>query len=365
MSERGLKQSGVHGDAARLLLAASRERFAVAAADLLVPERSRLTEWQRTTASALLLRLVRSIEDVLRAALLGRFERHEALNAALGSTNVAIALPLLERAGVLRDGELGTVLVRRVEEHRYWRENAPSVGDDLLTELSRDADEAIASEAMALMLARSRRFDRFQEPLLSQTDLPAELQHRLVWTIAAALRHYMVQQHDVPSGSADAAIAAAAGETISGHDEGRSLEAGCMRLARALLAAGRLGGKDLARMLEEGMLPLFVAALGVRSALDYPAAWEVLSDPQGRGSALLLRACAIPRPEAAAILLALNRRGRLFSGAEGDAAEIQLELYDSTSEAAARDILLPWQADPAYRAAIARLSTRRPSLEAA
>jgi uncharacterized protein (DUF2336 family) len=365
MSERGLRQAEAHGDAARLLLAASRERFAVAATDLLLPERSRLSEWQRSTASALLQRLVRSIEDSLRAALVQRFRDEEALHAALGSANVAIALPLLERSGVLRDGELGTVLVRRVEEHRYWKENAPSSSEDLPAELVRDADDAIAAEAMSLLLARSRRFDRFQEPLLGQTDLPAELQHRLVWATAAALRHYMVQQHQISSGAADAAISTAAGAMIAGYDEGRTLEASCMRLCRALFAAGRLESRDLSRMLEEGMLPLFVAAIAVRSAVDYSAAWEVLSDSQGRGPALLLRAGGIARPEAAAILLTLNSRGRLFSGVEGDAAAAQLDLFDSTTEAAALEVLRPWQVDPGYRAAIARLSTRRPSSEAA
>jgi uncharacterized protein (DUF2336 family) len=365
MSESGLRQAETHGDAARLLLAASRERFAIAAADLLLPERSRLSEWQRSTASALLLRLVRSIEDSLRAALVHHFVAEEALYAALGSTNVAIALPLLERSGVLRDGELGTVLVRRVEEHRYWKENAPSGGEDLLAELVRDDVDAIAAEAMSLILARSRRFDRFQEPLLGQTDLPAELQHRLVWMTAAALRHYMVQQHQISSGAADAAISTAASEMIAGYDEGRTLEASSMRLCRALSAAGRLEGRDLARILEKGLLPLFVAGIAVRSALDYSAAWEILSDPQGRGTALLLRACGVARPEAAAILLTLNSRGRLFSGLEGDAAAAQLDLFDATTEAAALDVLRPWQVDRGYRAAIARLSTRQPSSEAA
>jgi uncharacterized protein (DUF2336 family) len=365
MSERGLKKAESHGDAARLLLAASRERFAVAATDLLLPERSRLSEWQRSTASALLQRLVRSIEDSLRAALVHRFVAHEAIHGALGSTHVAIALPLLERSGVLRDGELGTVLVRRVEEHRYWKENAPPGGEDLVAELVSDDSESIAAEAMSLLLARSRRFDRFQEPLLGQTDLPAELQHRLVWMTAAALRQYMIQQHEISSGLADSAISAAAGELIAGYDEGRTLEAGSMRLCRALFAAGRLEGRDLRRMLEEGLLPLFVGALAVRCALDYAAAWEVLSDPQGRGPALLLRAGGIPRAEAAAILLTFNSRGRLFSGVEGEAAVAQLELFDGTTEAAALEVLRPWQVDPGYRAAIARLSTRRPSSEAA
>ena len=359
MSDRGLKRPEALGDAARLLLAGSRERFSVAATDLLLPERSRLSEWQRSTASALLLRLVASIEDSLRTTLAGRFAAHEALSAALGSASVPIALPLLERAGVLRDGELGTVLVRRVEEHRYWKEHACLTAEDLLTELVRDHDEAIAAEAMSLLVARSKRFDRFQEPLLGQSDLPAELQHRLVWSVAAALRQYMIERHQIASGAADAAISASAGEMIARYDEGRTMEACCMRLARLLLNAGRLEGCDLARALDQGLLPLFVAGVAVRCGLDYPSAWEVLSDPQGMGSPLLFRSGGIERQDAAAMLLTLNARGRLFSVAEGDSAAAQLDLFDSTSISAAAEVLRLWQVDPGYRAAIARLSIRR------
>lgn len=365
MSDRGLKQSEPMGDAARLLLAAARERFAVAATDFLLPERARLTEWQRLTAAALLTRLVGAIEDGLRARLSGRFPDQEAVEAALGSPRVEIAMPILERAQALRDAELGTVLMRRVEEHRYWKEHAASGGGDLLAELARDADETIASEAMVLLIARSRRFDNFQEPLMGDADLPAELQHKLVWLIAAALRHYLVQQHKMASGAADSAISEAAVDLLASCDESRSLEASAMRLARRLFQAGRLAGADLARMLEQGQLPLFVAGLAARCTLDYASAWEVLSDPRGRGSAILLRSGRVDRDAAASILLMLNSRGRLFLGQEGDAAAAQLDLYDDMAEAEALEVLRLWQVDPGYRAAIARLSTRARPSEAA
>ena len=35
---------------------------------------------------------------------------------------------------------------------------------------------------------------------MGQVDLPAELQHKLVWLVAAALRHYIVQQHRLGRG---------------------------------------------------------------------------------------------------------------------------------------------------------------------
>jgi hypothetical protein len=174
----------------------------------------------------------------------------------------------------------------------------------------------------------------------------------------------MVQQHGVAT--VDAAIQEAATAVIAGYDEGDSFEARTMRLAQQLNRAGRIDGALLARILAEGGLPFFIAGLGSVCALDYAAAWEVLSDPRGRGPALLLRAAGTSRRDAAAILLTLNFHGRLFSGAEGDATEEQLELFDSIDDSAAHEVLRLWQADPGYRASVAKLSTRaRSALEAA
>jgi len=272
-------------------------------------------------------------------------------------------LPILERAQALRDSDLSTILVRRVEEHRFWTGRTVAEGEDYLFALVRDTDAAIAADAMELVIARSRRFDRFQEPVMGQVELPAELQHKLVWIVAAALRHYIVQQHHV--GQVDAAVEEAALAVIAGYDEGESLESRALRLARRLQQAGRLDGEALARALADGMLPLFVAGIAALCALDQAATWEVLSDPRGRGPALLLRAAGIERDEAATILLALNARGPLLSGAEGEATAAQLELFDTVDRQAAQEVLRLWQADPAYRASVARISTRARPAEAA
>lgn len=357
MAETGSNGLRNQGDAARALLAAARERFAVAAADLLLPSEIRLTEWQRLTAAALLNRLIHALEDALRARLAARFEAHPALHAALSSARVPIVLPILERAQALRDAELGNLLVRRVEEHRFWKSHAPESGQDALFELVRDPDEGIAAEAMELVIVRARRFDRFQEPDIGAVDLPAELQHRLTWLVAAALRHYIVQHHE-GAGPVDALIEESAGALLAAYDEGDTLEARALRLAQRLQAAERLDGALLARVLSEGMLPLFIAGTAVLGGLDYAAAWEVLADPRGRGPALLLRAAGAGRDEAAQILLLLASHGPLVSGAEGEAAARQLELFDSFDEASARDVLRLWQAPAAYRAGVAKVSTR-------
>ncbi|MGZ8350616.1 MAG: DUF2336 domain-containing protein [Allosphingosinicella sp.] len=356
MAETGSSRRERKSDAARLLLAAARERFAVAATDLLLPDQARLNEWQRLTAARLLSRLVHSIEDDLRARLAVRFEGEEALHAALSSARVPIALPILERARVLRDAELTTVLVRRVEEHRFWKTRPPEQADEYLFELVRDGDAGVAADAMELVIARSRRFDRFEEPAMARVELPADLQHRRVWLVAAALRQYIVQQHQV--GTVDAAVEESAASIIDGYDEGQSFEALAMRLARRLQRAGRLDGDALARIIEDGVLPFFIAGISVLCGLDPAAAWEVLSDPNGRGPALLVRAAGLPRDSAAAIFLAINARGPLLSGVDGDAAAAQLELFDTIDEVSAHEVLRLWQAHPAYRASVARISTR-------
>jgi uncharacterized protein (DUF2336 family) len=313
MAGQGVNGRNGQGDAARLLLAAARERFAVAATDLLLPDAARLTEWQRLTAAALLGRLIACFEDDLRTRLAAHFAADDGVSAALESAHVPIAAPILERAGVLNDSELSAALVRRVEEHRFWTLHRPAGRDDLLFALARDADEEVAGEAMALVIARSRRFDRFEEPVLTEAELPAELHHRLVWLVAAALRHYLVQHHRL--GGVDAAIEAAAGGALGRHDEGESLEAVALRLVRRLDFAGRLDGDFLARAIESGLLPLFLAGVATRCGLDVAAAWEVLADPQARGPALLARAAGLDRREAARILLALNAQGPVSSGA--------------------------------------------------
>jgi uncharacterized protein (DUF2336 family) len=337
---------GETGGAARLL-ASARERLAVALADLALPAPLRLTEWQRRTVSALLAGLIRAVEEELRTEIAGHFggDGGEAVHAALTSAHVPIAEPILERSFALGDATLIGALLRRAEEHRLHR--AANAESALLIELAGDGDEDIAAEAMALLIAQGGRLDRFQEPVMARTELGAELQHRLVWAVAAALRAYLTGPQGVPAPVADRAIAAAAGRLLAGYDEGGTVEAMALRLVRRLDHAARLDDALTARTLAEGSLPLFLAALAVRTGLDHASVWEIVSDPAGRGAAILLRAAGIGRNEAASILLALD----------GEQAEARIGLYDALGEAEATSELALWHADPGYREAIARLAS--------
>lgn len=337
-------------DSARLLHDAARRR-AVAVDDLLLPETLRLSERDRLVARALFDRLVCAIEDELRATIADQFTAHEVLHAALASAHVAIAGPILDGSAALEEAALVSLLLRRAEEHRIYL--AAAGRNDRLQLLIADRDPDIAAEAVAVLVARSRRLDRFEEPVLARTELTAELQHRLVWTVAAALRNYLVDRHRVEPAAADAALGKAANDLLSGYDEGDGLEARCGRLARRLAAVGRLDGALIAEFLGDGTLPLFLAGLSAETGIAYGATWDILDDPARRGPVLLMRAAGLDRQQAGGCLLLLSRRP------EDELLIEQIELFDTLSAAEAIDGLSLWALDPAYREALLQLSTFR------
>jgi len=346
MSE--VRANGGELDGAAQLLASAHARVAAAIADLALPEAFRLSDRQRITVSHLLRRLVGDIEDELRSALASNFIRDEdaPLRAALSSASLAIAVPVLESGGALADPALFAQLLRRTEEHRLARA-APE--PRLLTELAGDEDPAVAAAAVSLLIAESRRLDAFHEPLLASGDLPAEVAHSLAWTVAAALRTYLIARHAVAPAVADGAVTSATAALLGRYDEGAGADALARRLALRLEERARLDDGLLVRAAGEGALPLLLASLSLRTGLDPQALWELLPEASGRGPSIVLRAAHLERDAAASILLHLAGRE--------EAAAAQLDVYDSLDSAQARHHILLWSLDPAYRSAVARLAS--------
>lgn len=335
------------GEAARLLVAAARRRDA-ALRQLGVDPAHRLSEWQLSTIRRLIAGLVGVVEDELRTGLAARFESHPSLHASLSSREVALAAPVMQRVALATEGDLLAQLMRRLEEHRLQRAAVDKGALGPLAALVGDGDEAVAADAMAVLIAQSRRLDRFQEPLMARTELPAELEHKLLWSVAAALRHYILRHHGIAPAVVDEAIAAETSALLARYDEGDTLEARCMRLARRLAEVGRIDDGLLEASISGGSLAFFISAIAVRSGFGFAATADILADPDSRGAPLLLRAGEVARPVAAAILLALA------AGAE-TALAAQLDLFDAARVDEARDALTMWRIDPAYRAAVRAL----------
>src|SRR3546814_9435933 len=102
------------------------------------------------------------------------------LQSVLANDEIEVAQAVLERSKVLQDQDLIDVVLRRAEEHRMaiaLRNDVSAAvaealvekaGPDVIGALIRNPDATLSRRAMEMLVAESKRFDRFQEPLLSR-----------------------------------------------------------------------------------------------------------------------------------------------------------------------------------------------------
>lgn len=340
-------------DAARASQGA-RKRLA-SLVDLFLPDTMRLTDYQRVTIRRFIARLVQATESDLRQRLIaGHANRFSPeLLAALGSARVSVALPVLERARALHDVELVSLLLARVEEQRIAAGlksggRGDAVDGKLIEALLADTDPPVSAAAMALLIAESRRFFVFDEPVVPRSDLPADLQYRMVWWVAAALRDYMTGRHGADPAQVDVAIMDVASASLAGHDEGETLEAAAMQLAHLLSERGWLDDGVLKAACLEGHMALFVAILAVRAGFDFESARGMALPPYGERLVVLLKALGVARDTAAAVVLAL--------GADDARITEHMMAYDELDPVHAMEAIRPLRIDNGYRTAIAALA---------
>lgn len=361
-SNDGDMDDGTHRGVSKLLSRAAAAdlradyRLAVAVDDFFLPADARIDERLRAVLGRTLEALVTAIDNAVRrhaARLLSN--RNAELSAALET-----APPVFGRlvsAGLLREPELMREMVGRARQDVLAEAlpvDAPEDPDraSLLARLIQHPDTVVASASMALLAAESRRRGE-TEGLPTRTDLPAELHHRLVWWVAAALREPIAE----PAGEAlpmlDRALVEAASRSFAAHDEGERLEAAAMRLAAALDARA----DELAPLLVEAIAdrrPALCAALIAHAlGVDYSDAREILLDPEAARLWLVLRALEVDRASIARIGLALSEadpRRDLDSFAE------ELDDIAATPGERARAALAPLLLQPDYRIALLALS---------
>jgi hypothetical protein len=121
-------------------------------------------------------------------------------------------------------------------------------------------------------------------------------------------------------------------------------------------ADGALDDDAIAGALARGRVMLLAALLAVRAGIGIDPARAMLGDPARL--AVLLRACAIERDVAAAMILALA----LARGGEGDpayAAAALIESFDALPVDRARAIVRRARLEPHYRDALDSLEAGR------
>ncbi|MEI9927055.1 MAG: DUF2336 domain-containing protein [Sphingomonas sp.] len=330
----------------------------IAIDDFFLPEESRLDERTRSALGDLLRGLVDTVEAEIR-------EHGARLLAARGESGLAKALtgpaaPVLarlSRSGLLRDPELMAELLARVRQELLGNALPMHAPDDperpsLINRFVQHPDRVVAAGAMAVLIAESRRRGIPDSGQFSQTDLPAELHHRLAWWVAAALRERVGEADEGADDALDRALCEAAQRSLSAYDEGDRLEAAAMRFAAAIDAQPLELPQLLVESLGDRRIVLFTAMLAHALGIAYPVARDAVLDPAGDRLWIGLRALELGRGSIAKIGYAL---------CEADSRR-DLESFADTLDAIAligaeeaRAALAPMKLDPDYRAALLAL----------
>jgi hypothetical protein len=216
----------------------------------------------------------------------------------------------LRESGLLRDPELMAELLARVRQEALGAALPMHAPDDperpsLINRFVQHPDRVLASGAMAVLIAESRRRGGPDVGQVNQADLPAELHHRLVWWVAAALRAGAAEAADDRLAALDAALCDAGQRSLSAYDEGDRLEAAAMRFAAAVDAQpGELPGL-LVESLGDRRIVLFTALLAHALGAHYGQARDLVLDAGAERLWLALRALELQRGAIAQIGYAL------------------------------------------------------------
>ncbi|MEG3165618.1 DUF2336 domain-containing protein [Sphingomonas sp. PB2P19] len=333
-------------------------RLAVSIADFFLDAETRLDERTRLALARVLGGIVDAIETDIR--------RHAARllanggDPARGETMLkpgGRVVARLTRANLLHDDELMDELIARVR-HDLIADALPVAiaGPDessLLVRLASVPDRVVASAANALLASESRRRAANEAGIVLGSDLPAELHHRLVWWIAAAVREGLRDG----IAATDQAIADAALRCLSAHDEGDRPEAVAMRLAAAIDARPEELPALLVEAIGDRRLSLFVAVLAHAIGIDFDQARRIVLEPDGDRLWLALRAADLDRPTIARIGLALSDADpRRDIEAFADA----LDAIAAVTVAEARAAIAPLALHRDFRAAMRALARSDP-----
>ena len=324
--------------------AAGRRRLSTVRSDFFLDPSERLTEQERALMTAMLRALIGDIAGEIRGALPAGW--------AAANDDDSEIVESLTRAGLLDDSELMSLLLRRADEERIgtaMRARSGRREARVIQGLVSHEDGAVSAAAMALILARGRRRDRFGQSLVGFDDLRAHCAEHLVYAIAAALRTHLAAAHG--AAATDAALGKAATGATESHTESRSIEALTNGLIVLLDNVGGLSDDLLLACAQEGEIAFLGQVLARRAGIAADVAIDELFSGNARRVMTLLRVAGSSRDFSAGLLGSV---GDLL-GIDDPGAAIEFFEQMSADDVNAAE---SWLAAPRpYRAAVEALGT--------
>ena len=326
---------------------AGRGRLATVRRDFFLDSSKRLTEQERALMTAMLHCLVADVAAAVRAALpKGR--------VAANDEGDAVLITALTASGLLDEPGLMALLLRRADEERIATAARARSGRRearVLQGLVSHDYGAVAAAAMALILGRGRRRDRFGQCLVAFDDLPVPSVETLVHAVAAGLRRELAATHGAPA--ADEELWAASEQVIENHDEERGVEALTAALVHFLDEAGGLSDELVLAAAHEGEVGFVAEFLARRAAIPTDSAMDELLSGEPAHVMALLRMAGASRELGAGLLAGI---GDLLGLDDPGAA---ITLFDQMSEQQVQAARAWLTTSAGYRAALDRMGQGR------
>jgi len=326
---------------------AGRGRLSTVRRDFFLDPSKRLSEQERALMTAMLNCLVSDVADAIRAALpSGR--------AAANDEGDATLIASLTSAGLLDEPGLMALLLRRADEERISTAARARSGRRearALQGLVSYDYGAVAAAAMALILGRGRRRDRFGQCLLAYDDLSLASADSLVHAVAAGLRCELAASRG--AAIADLELAEASARVLERHDEERGIDSLTAALVHFLDEAGGLTDELILAAANEGEISFVAEFVARRAGVSKDSAIDELLSGDSKHIMALLRAAGMSRELSAGLLAGI---GDILGIDDAGAAIAMFDRMSDSEAQAARSWLV---ADTAYRAALERLGQGR------
>lgn len=334
-------------------------------ADLFLSPDGELNERESALMTDILHKLVVDVEMTVRRGLSERLAGldnapHE-LIVALANDEIAVAEPILQKSGVLRDADLIQIVKFRTQEHmiQVARRGALNEGvsdalvdkgeEDVIEALLENKDASISRQALSYVVERSKRVDRFQEPLVAREDLPPDLAHKMFWWVSAALRDHILHNYSLDSLTIDELLEDTAKSMLEEREPLRPGHTVAEDLVRTLAIKGELTTEFIMETLKDGEIRLFTAALAEKGRLDLETTQRIVVDTGGEPLAVLCRAVGMNRKQFNTALLTSR-------APQGNALVVNVSkesgrLFDSLTEHSAMAALQYWREDQGFQRA--------------
>ena len=281
------------------VLAAGSDRLSTVRRDFFLDPAHRLTEQERALMTAMLSRLVEDVASEIQVLL-----PQEWLPA---NEDPEEMIQRLWSAGLLDEEGLVSLLLRRADQERIstaFQARHPAHRASVVQPMvsSRNAD--VAAAAMAVLVARGRRRDRYGQPTVELDDLPAPSASRLVHAVAAVLCER--KPAAVPASEAETRLCEVAAVILSRHDSAKALDRLLAILLERVERAGLVDEQLMKSAIDAGEVDVLGHALAVRSSLDPITVLAELLSGDCKRAMLILRVAGAPRELASHLLAALG-----------------------------------------------------------